>query len=198
MRLRAARYHMVCAEDVFIHHFGQTTIGQLSAAGVYGQRFDTNRRVWEEKWERPWNAPRRRVNPDYEALVERLQETIRAVVPASAEAAVVSNGDDALLDLGLRRARHFPCGTDGAFVGYHPRDSHAAITYCERLRDYGVGYLIFPRTAVWWLDYYPEFRRHLERTSQVLHHDPATCVVYALRDCPVAFPAMQRTEEPVA
>jgi GT2 family glycosyltransferase len=50
MRARAAGHRVVCAEDAFVHHFGQASIGKLAASGGYGPLFHANRRRWEAKW----------------------------------------------------------------------------------------------------------------------------------------------------
>ena len=49
MRVKQAGYRVVCAEDVFIHHFHGATFKQLGDA-VYKQTFTENRRKFEEKW----------------------------------------------------------------------------------------------------------------------------------------------------
>jgi glycosyltransferase involved in cell wall biosynthesis len=53
---------------------------------------------------------------------------------------------------------------------YHgsPDDDETAIREFERLRKSGAGFLVFAWPAFWWLDYYPEFRRHLLSKYQVL------------------------------
>ncbi len=52
-RVRAAGKRLVCAEDVFIHHFGGTSFGRLDGA----QRrtvFERNRQRFEAKWAEAW------------------------------------------------------------------------------------------------------------------------------------------------
>lgn len=54
----AIRYHqqgfrVVCAEDVFIHHFQGASFGKLDNER-YQKIFDENRRKYEEKWGRKW------------------------------------------------------------------------------------------------------------------------------------------------
>ncbi len=54
----AVRYHeqgfrVVCAEDVFIHHFQGASFGKLDNE-KYQKIFDENRRKYEEKWGRKW------------------------------------------------------------------------------------------------------------------------------------------------
>jgi GT2 family glycosyltransferase len=44
---------VVCAEDVFIHHVGRATFGQLPPE-TFQRIFDANRRRFEEKWGAPW------------------------------------------------------------------------------------------------------------------------------------------------
>jgi GT2 family glycosyltransferase/2-polyprenyl-3-methyl-5-hydroxy-6-metoxy-1,4-benzoquinol methylase/glycosyltransferase involved in cell wall biosynthesis len=49
MRVKAEGYRIVCAEDVFIHHFQQGTF-KLLQPDVYRRIFDENRRRFEAKW----------------------------------------------------------------------------------------------------------------------------------------------------
>ena len=53
-RLRAAGYRVVCAADVFVHHFGQAAFKKLIESGEYDQLFNKNRRRYESKWNAGW------------------------------------------------------------------------------------------------------------------------------------------------
>jgi GT2 family glycosyltransferase/glycosyltransferase involved in cell wall biosynthesis len=57
-RLRRAGYRVVCARDAFVHHFGRASFGKLIASGEYGQLFERNRRLFEEKWGISWQVHR--------------------------------------------------------------------------------------------------------------------------------------------
>lgn len=57
LRVREAGYRVVCAEDVFIHHFGRASFSKLPDE-AYQQLFEQNKRLFEQKWGRTW-APHR-------------------------------------------------------------------------------------------------------------------------------------------
>lgn len=59
-RVRQAGYRVVCAEDAFVHHFGQAAFGELIRKGTYDRLFDANRRRLEAKWGIQWQPHRRR------------------------------------------------------------------------------------------------------------------------------------------
>ena len=129
------------------------------------------------------------LNPDeapmdavtYARLITRIRSLVRTVVPFNAVVAVVSRGDEALVELEGRIAWHFPRLEDGRWLGHHPRDSEEAIAHLERLRSQGARYLLFPSTSLWWLTHYEEFAQHLESTSTPLvRHDDA-CKIFALQ-----------------
>jgi 2-polyprenyl-3-methyl-5-hydroxy-6-metoxy-1,4-benzoquinol methylase/glycosyltransferase involved in cell wall biosynthesis len=108
-------------------------------------------------------APKRREpEAEYRRLIRQTQRLVRGSTPEGATVMVISKGDDDLLKLEGRRGWHFPLQEDGAYAGFHPRDSVAAIGYLEMLRAKGGEYLLIPRTSFWWLEYYADFRRHLE------------------------------------
>ena len=50
---------------------------------------------------------------------------------------------------------------DGTYAGHHPADSAEAIAHLEALRAKGAEYIVFPQTALWWLDYYDALRELL-------------------------------------
>jgi len=50
---------------------------------------------------------------------------------------------------------------DGVYWG-PPADDAAGIAELERLRQSGANFLVFAWPAFWWLDHYPELRRHVE------------------------------------
>jgi hypothetical protein len=178
MRCRASGHRTVCAEDVFVHHFGESSFGELFATGEYMRLFEANRERFERRWGEPWRGHGRRDTPAYAALRERVYAAA-ATLPPDATIAVVSRGDDQLLRL-PRAARHFPAGADGGYAGSHPADSAEAIAQLERARAEGVQFLLFPTTAMWWLDYYDGLRRHLEAGYAMTYHRDDTCTVFAL------------------
>ena len=49
-RLRQEGYRIVCAEDVFVHHFGQASFGELCINGEYDRILQANRQRFEAKW----------------------------------------------------------------------------------------------------------------------------------------------------
>jgi GT2 family glycosyltransferase len=116
----------------------------------------------------------------YRHLMTEIRDVVDAIVPAGATVAVVSRGDDELLDLGAHPAWHFPQDDDGAYVGYHPHDSAEAITHLEALRRQGARYLLVPPTAYWWLDHYRNFALHLRQRYRSLTREDEGCLLFEL------------------
>jgi hypothetical protein len=115
------------------------------------------------------------------AALERLRkirEVVGGTLPPGATVLVVSKGDDDLLKLDGRKAWHFPQTADGEYAG-KPTDSAEAIAQLEALRGKGGQYLLFPETAVWWLDYYKEFKQHLDAHYRRIYKD-GHCIIYQL------------------
>ncbi|MGH9379524.1 MAG: hypothetical protein ACRD2Z_02765 [Thermoanaerobaculia bacterium] len=117
----------------------------------------------------------------YFSLIERIRNVVRTTLPAGSNVLVVSKGDSRLLDLGGSEGWHFPQTEGGIYGGYHPADSKVAIAHLEALRKKGAGYLLIPKTGLWWLEYYEGFRRHLETHYRPVAHHDDSCVIYALR-----------------
>jgi len=68
-KLRRAGFHIVTAEDCFVHHFGQGSFQQLTR-DEYDQIFESNRRRYEQKWNVRWRAHNTRsgVRPAHEDI----------------------------------------------------------------------------------------------------------------------------------
>ncbi|WLI08996.1 glycosyltransferase [Pseudomonas sp. FP597] len=49
-RVQTAGYRTVCAEDAFIHHYGQASFRKLIASGEYQALWDKNQAYFESKW----------------------------------------------------------------------------------------------------------------------------------------------------
>ena len=179
-RLRQAGYKIVCAEDVFVHHFGQASMGELCGSGDYDRVLEANRRRFEEKWGITWQPHARRITPEYQRLRLRIQETVARRLPSGATVIVVSKGDEELLRLNGQRGWHFPQADDGQYANMYPADSAGAISHLEKLRAKGAGFLLIPKPAVWWLDHYGEFKEHLERHYRLAVRDEEACQIFDL------------------
>lgn len=136
-------------------------------------------------------APRPAATPtrdDYDRVLADLPALVCGLVPPGGRVLVVSRGDDRLVALDGRTGGHFPQSAEGAYAGHHPHDSDSAVAEVERLRADGWRYLVFPLTALWWLDHYAGLRRHLETTGRLLLRSDGLGVVYGLSP-PVSPPA---------
>jgi hypothetical protein len=60
MRVCRAGYRILCAENTFVHLFGQAAIGKLVHDGTHHRLFDADRQRLEVKWKRTWQPPMRR------------------------------------------------------------------------------------------------------------------------------------------
>jgi hypothetical protein len=116
----------------------------------------------------------------YETLRDDLRQVVHSHVPPGATLAVVSKGDDELLNLDGWRAWPFPLREDHQYAGYYPKDSAEAIQQVEAVRAEGGDFLLFPKTGFWWLDHYAEFRQYLLTRYRLAHRDDS-CVMFELR-----------------
>jgi GT2 family glycosyltransferase len=126
------------------------------------------------------HRPRRK---SYTQVRRLIREAVNASVPPDTVVVVVSRGDDTLLQLGPRRAWHFPQTEDGVYAGCYPADSQEAIAHLEGLRRNGGDYLLFPSTAFWWLGFYGDFQKHLESHYSRIWSDP-NCLIFQLSSTP--------------
>jgi hypothetical protein len=117
------------------------------------------------------------VSPEWEQILHVIARTIQQHVPPDALVLAVDKYDPTLLHLSQRKGWHFP---DRRLLpdGYPP-NSELAIQHLEQLRARGATYLVFPSAAFWWLEYYVEFRQHLEFSAELIWSDE-WCLIYQL------------------
>jgi GT2 family glycosyltransferase len=180
MRAYAADYRVLCADDVLVHHFGEASFGKLVPTGEYQELLRANRKRFEDKWGIKWQPYRRRPNLEYRRLNHRIRMLVAETLPPEATVLVVSRGDEELVSLDAHRAWHFPQSEDGCYAGRHPADGREAVAHLEALRAKGAQFLLFPKTGLWWLDYYKDLRQHLESRYPAIVQDQDTCVIFAL------------------
>lgn len=113
-------------------------------------------------------------------MVRRVRELLLHRLSPGATVAIISKGDEELIRIRGLQGCHFPQSRGGEYAGYHPGTSAEAITYLEAVRSRGASYLVIPATALWWLNYYGEFRDYLFRHYERSFEDPDTCVIYNL------------------
>ena len=117
---------------------------------------------------------------DRERLAADIRALLRDQLRPKSVVAVVSKGDERLLDVGAE-AWHFPRASDGGYLGYHPPDDAWAIGHLDEVRARGAAYLVVPVTAFWWLEHYRRFADHLDRNYAVVAEHQRMCVVYDMR-----------------
>ena len=118
----------------------------------------------------------------YAQQIVRIRGTVQAAIPEGSTVLVVSKGDPRLLDLHRRIGWHFLQTEDGRYAGHHPKDSGVAISALDQLRAKGAEYLLFPCTAVWWLEHYAAFATYLDQHFAAIVRDERSCVIYALTE----------------
>jgi len=114
------------------------------------------------------------------AVSRRMREAVAGVAPENSTVIVVSRGDERIIQYPGRSGWHFPQNAEGLYAGHYPADSAAAIAHLESLRSKGGQYLLLPATSMWWLDYYSEFKEHLNRTYHEVFREDDLCVIFAL------------------
>jgi len=79
LRLKQRGYRVICAADVFVHHFGKITFQDLIERGDYEALFEANRRRYEAKWNTPWR-PHQRAPLRFESLILPVAD-VKKVLP---------------------------------------------------------------------------------------------------------------------
>jgi hypothetical protein len=182
-RVRAAGFRVVCAADVFVHHFGEGSFGSLGAGRKQAALFQRNRLYFEKKWRRKWTPHERRVEPEYRKTIDAIAKAVEHL-PKNADIAVVNRGDEMLLEaiaMTGRGGRHFPADADGGYTGFHPADSTQAMRFAQQARMAGAQFLLFPQTEFWWLKYYSKFAQALVSTCPTAVRKHRSCQIFDLR-----------------
>ena len=133
----------------------------------------------------------------YFSTLARIREIVRERLPRAAVLAVASKGHDEMLRLHGRTGWHFPQNREGHYAGYYPSNSLSAIVQLEALRSRGAQYFLLPDFALWWLERYGDFARHLASRYELVVRDEA-CAIYdltALRAAPVLDSAIADCRE---
>lgn len=121
---------------------------------------------------------------DYAEGIRQARGVIVHFTPPGAIVAVVSRGDEALLNLDGRTGWHFPQGDDGGYAGFHPATGGEAVNHLEVLREQGADFFAIPAPFAWWIDHYREFREHLESRYRLVDADRTHCLLFSLREPP--------------
>jgi SAM-dependent methyltransferase len=119
---------------------------------------------------------------EYRDLVERIRDVAHRTLPKDATVAVVSRGDERLVQLDGIEGWHFPRDEHGRYLGHYPPDSASAIEHLEALRVQGAEFFLLPASAFWWLEHYEEFAKHLEARYPVVVRLDDTCLIFGLTD----------------
>lgn len=180
LRVRQAGYRLACADDCFIHHFGQVSFSQLGGSDDYQQRLKDNRQRFEAKWGRHWTPHRRRQDTLYLQLCDEVRALANEVLPADARVLVVSKGDDDLLRSLRASCSHFPQDGSGGYAGFYPADSQEAVAHLEELIAAGSQYLLIPQTSLWWLDYYSGLHSFLEERAKRVEASSEAAQIFQL------------------
>jgi len=113
------------------------------------------------------------VRPLYESSAAQLRDgglKLKKITARDALIVAADTGDPTMFYYAERKGWHF-LEEDGIYDG-NPSDSQQAIVDLERLRHSGATHLVFTTNTFWWLDYYPEFARHLGDTAMLMEATP--------------------------
>jgi len=117
---------------------------------------------------------------EYRAQVEHAKAVVATLVPPGETVAVISGGDEELVNLPGRIGWHFPRTEQGWHAGSHPADGAEAVRHLESLRAAGARWLLVPAPSLYWLETFPELSEHLRRASREAHRDMG-CALFELR-----------------
>lgn len=94
LRLKARGYKILCAEDVFVHHWGSASFSKMDATDFW-TLFKHNLTQFEEKWGQQWLPHPLRA----EYIPEQLRQYVDGLMGMAALAGLVAERDKFIVDL---------------------------------------------------------------------------------------------------
>ncbi len=113
------------------------------------------------------------LRPLYRSAAAELRDAgleLRNLTAPDALIIAADNGDPTIFYYAQRRGWHF-LEKDGIYQG-NPIDNQQLIVDLAKLRSHGATYLVFTTNTFWWLEYYPDFARHLDETATLIQATP--------------------------
>jgi GT2 family glycosyltransferase len=99
IRLQKQGLKLLCAEDVFIHHWGSASFSALGET-EYRRLFEENRQKFEHKWGCPWQPHLYRRELQRQQIGEMIQAAARREEEISAQDMLISQRDQAIAQQG--------------------------------------------------------------------------------------------------
>jgi hypothetical protein len=113
------------------------------------------------------------LRPLYRSAAAELRDAgleLRKLTAPDALIIAADNGDPTIFYYAERRGWHF-LEKDGIYQG-NPIDNQQLIVDLAELRSRGATHLVFTTNTFWWLEYYPEFARHLGESATLIQATP--------------------------
>jgi hypothetical protein len=114
----------------------------------------------------------------------QLSDYLDRLLPSDATVAVVSSGDARFLDLGGRRAIHFPHTTPVGGGRNARGDGTSDAEQLRALKASGASFLVIPHAASPWLERHPDFLPEAERRYRRVARQGSICTVLELGEGP--------------
>ena len=160
-----------------LNYKGMGFINRMSDLVQYCENQGVSDMVAGDAWFQRVDAPVRLNGPVQNARL--IKQVIEQHVPEGSTVLVITDGVDDMLKLEGRSGWHFPQNSDGTYQDHRPADSQEAIAKLEELREKGASHLAIPGSDFWWLEFYEDFKQHLDtRYRSVV--DDGRCLILAL------------------
>lgn len=112
-------------------------------------------------------------------ILTSIRQVVRDAVRPGAIVAVVTEGDDELLEIGSSvTGWHYPQVSSGRPARTHPSHSAEAIEHLDELRARGAEYLLIPATSSWWLTHYRDWAAHLHAAHRLVTEDDGSLTLF--------------------